>query len=155
MTEIKSESEMLSFAENFAQNFLRHSPKPSSDSQNSTTAQPAAYSSKISPDDQGSATTQPAAFVLELILPDPGLMRDELAKTLNDPHNLVVVEWADSVHDLLPPSRQTIKFSYSEIPNSSEISNSTEPSEGLNPSESSARTLEFIPPLDSESPEAA
>lgn len=53
---------------------------------------------------------QPSAFG-ELIhydfyrLPDPGLMRDELTETLAQPHSVTVVEWGESVADLLPASK--------------------------------------------------
>lgn len=45
-------------------------------------------------------------------LPDPGLMSDDLAENLADRHHIVVVEWADSVQNLLPAERITIHFSY-------------------------------------------
>ena len=43
-------------------------------------------------------------------LPDPGLMMDDLAEAIADTHNLVVLEWADSVKGLLPEHHQTISF---------------------------------------------
>ena len=41
-------------------------------------------------------------------LSESGLMRDELAEILADPSNVVVVEWAGIVEDVLPPERLTI-----------------------------------------------
>lgn len=38
-------------------------------------------------------------------LPDPGLMSEDLAESLSNPHSITVVEWADSVSDLLPENR--------------------------------------------------
>lgn len=35
-------------------------------------------------------------------LPDPGLMAEDLEENLSNPNNIVIVEWADSVADLLP-----------------------------------------------------
>ena len=45
-------------------------------------------------------------------LPDPGLMADDLAESLENPANIVVVEWGGSVKDLLPASRYTLEFRY-------------------------------------------
>ena len=42
-------------------------------------------------------------------LPDPGLMADDLAENLADPSHIVVIEWGDSIHDLLPASEKPIK----------------------------------------------
>ncbi len=38
-------------------------------------------------------------------LNDPGIMREELIEALDSPHSIVVVEWGDSVADLLPASK--------------------------------------------------
>ena len=35
-------------------------------------------------------------------LPEPGLMAEDLTENLNNPDNVVVVEWGESVVDLLP-----------------------------------------------------
>lgn len=45
-------------------------------------------------------------------LSDPGLMSEDLAESIADPNAIIVVEWADSVKNLLPPSHITITFSY-------------------------------------------
>lgn len=47
-------------------------------------------------------------------LPDPGLMADDLAETLNSPQNIVVIEWGGSVRDLLPASRFRLEFRYND-----------------------------------------
>ncbi len=43
-------------------------------------------------------------------LPDPGIMRDELAEALADPHNIIVVEWGRDVADLLPEHKYRLEF---------------------------------------------
>lgn len=45
-------------------------------------------------------------------LKDPGLMAEDLAENLNNPSNIVVVEWADSVLDLLPKTHIKIEINY-------------------------------------------
>lgn len=47
-------------------------------------------------------------------LPDPGLMQDDLAENLQDENTLVIVEWADSVENLLPADRTRITISYND-----------------------------------------
>lgn len=44
-------------------------------------------------------------------LEDPGLMRDDLAESLADPTAIIVLEWAQSVTNLLPSDHITINFS--------------------------------------------
>lgn len=46
-------------------------------------------------------------------LNEPGIMRDELIEVVGDPDNVVVIEWGDSVGDVLPDDR--IKISISSI----------------------------------------
>jgi tRNA threonylcarbamoyladenosine biosynthesis protein TsaE len=41
-------------------------------------------------------------------LEEPGIIADELAEVLGDPQIIVVVEWADIVHDVLPKERLSI-----------------------------------------------
>lgn len=41
-------------------------------------------------------------------LSDPGIMRDELAETMNDKDAVVVIEWADTIEQTLPKDRMTI-----------------------------------------------
>ena len=43
-------------------------------------------------------------------LSDPGLMQNDLSETLKNPNNVIVVEWSDTVSDLLPPDRTIIKI---------------------------------------------
>ena len=45
-------------------------------------------------------------------LSDPGLMVNDLAEALADPKNVVVVEWAESVADILPENRTKIAIKY-------------------------------------------
>lgn len=47
-------------------------------------------------------------------LPDPGIMSEELAETLQDPSAVVVIEWGASVKDLLPDEHRTIKIDFSD-----------------------------------------
>lgn len=60
--------------------------------------------------------TYPARDGLELHhydfyrLSDPGIMRYELAESVDDPNVVTAVEWADSVEDVLPDSRLTIRL---------------------------------------------
>lgn len=41
-------------------------------------------------------------------LHDPGIMTAELSETLSDPMALVVIEWAESIRDVLPEDRLTM-----------------------------------------------
>ncbi|MGH7194808.1 MAG: tRNA (adenosine(37)-N6)-threonylcarbamoyltransferase complex ATPase subunit type 1 TsaE [Candidatus Saccharimonadales bacterium] len=43
-------------------------------------------------------------------LDEPGIMRRELAETVEDPAVVVVVEWADSVRSVIPDDRLTINI---------------------------------------------
>lgn len=43
-------------------------------------------------------------------LQEPGIIADELAEVVGDPHVVVVVEWADAVRHVLPASRLTVTF---------------------------------------------
>ena len=43
-------------------------------------------------------------------LDDPGLMAEDLAESLADPHTLTILEWADTVADLLPKAHLKITF---------------------------------------------
>lgn len=38
-------------------------------------------------------------------LPDPGIMQEDLLEHLQDPRTLTVIEWSDTVANLLPPDR--------------------------------------------------
>ncbi|MBR3264090.1 tRNA (adenosine(37)-N6)-threonylcarbamoyltransferase complex ATPase subunit type 1 TsaE [Candidatus Saccharibacteria bacterium] len=43
-------------------------------------------------------------------LPDPGLMMEDLAESLSDPNTITIIEWADTVADILPENRIVIKI---------------------------------------------
>lgn len=43
-------------------------------------------------------------------LPDPGIMREEIAETMSDPNSLVVIEWGESVANLLPKKHQIVEI---------------------------------------------
>lgn len=45
-------------------------------------------------------------------LPEPGLMREELEESISNPNNIVVVEWADSIADVLPEDHTKIYIDY-------------------------------------------
>ena len=47
-------------------------------------------------------------------LPDPGLMAEDLEENINNPNNIVIREWENSVSDLLPKDHITIKIKYNE-----------------------------------------
>lgn len=47
-------------------------------------------------------------------LQDPGLMVGDLEESMMDPTAIVVVEWADSVENILPNDRDTIRIKYLE-----------------------------------------
>ena len=47
-------------------------------------------------------------------LPDPGLMAEDLAENLADKNTLTIIEWADSVADLLPENHQTYRIYYND-----------------------------------------
>lgn len=44
-------------------------------------------------------------------LTEAGVMRAELAESLEQPNAVVVIEWGDIVHDILPENRVTINLS--------------------------------------------
>ena len=47
-------------------------------------------------------------------LPDPGIMKEDLDESLNDPDTITIVEWGESVKDLLPEGHQKIEIKYRE-----------------------------------------
>ncbi len=47
-------------------------------------------------------------------LPEPGLMADDLAENLADEKNVIVIEWGESVNDLLPKKHSRVEIKYSE-----------------------------------------
>jgi tRNA threonylcarbamoyladenosine biosynthesis protein TsaE len=47
-------------------------------------------------------------------LPDPGLMIDDLEENLQNPKNIIVVEWGGSVQEILPNDHIKIEIKYNE-----------------------------------------
>ena len=45
-------------------------------------------------------------------LADPGIMADDLAESLADPNTITVVEWGETVKNLLPENRLQIMIAY-------------------------------------------
>jgi tRNA threonylcarbamoyladenosine biosynthesis protein TsaE len=47
-------------------------------------------------------------------LEDPGIMSEDLAENINNKNNIVVIEWSDSVKNLLPKDHTTINIKYND-----------------------------------------
>lgn len=47
-------------------------------------------------------------------LNDPGLMMEDLGENLAEPTNVIVVEWGESVMDLLPKKRIVVRVNYND-----------------------------------------
>ncbi|MBQ6593797.1 tRNA (adenosine(37)-N6)-threonylcarbamoyltransferase complex ATPase subunit type 1 TsaE [Candidatus Saccharibacteria bacterium] len=47
-------------------------------------------------------------------LPDPGLMVDDLSEKLSDPHQIIIIEWGESIQSLLPPHHHIININYTD-----------------------------------------
>ena len=45
-------------------------------------------------------------------LAEPGLMKEDLEENINNPENIVVVEWADSVAEMLPDEHRKVYINY-------------------------------------------
>ena len=45
-------------------------------------------------------------------LPDPGLMAEDLEESMSDPQSIVIVEWANTVENLLPENCMRIEIKY-------------------------------------------
>ena len=45
-------------------------------------------------------------------LEDPGLMAEDLAETIYDPNIITVIEWGQSIKDILPQNHVTIEIKY-------------------------------------------
>ena len=45
-------------------------------------------------------------------LDDPGLMSEDLAESISDPQNVTVIEWGQSIADVLPDNRAVISIKY-------------------------------------------
>lgn len=47
-------------------------------------------------------------------LQDPGLMAEDLSENLQNPNNIVIIEWGESISDLLPKNHRIIQFEYTD-----------------------------------------
>ena len=47
-------------------------------------------------------------------LADPGLMQDDLKESIDSPNNITVIEWAESVSNILPENRTIISIIYND-----------------------------------------
>ncbi len=47
-------------------------------------------------------------------LQDPGIMTEDLQENLSNPKNVIVIEWGESVKNLLPKKRTKIEIKYNE-----------------------------------------
>lgn len=47
-------------------------------------------------------------------LTDPGLMVEDLTENLQNPSNIIVIEWGESISDFLPDDHATVKIDYSD-----------------------------------------
>ena len=47
-------------------------------------------------------------------LSDPGLMSEDLTENLQNPANIIVIEWGESISNLLPPNHTVIKIDYND-----------------------------------------
>ncbi len=45
-------------------------------------------------------------------LNDPGIMAEDLIEAISDPKTVTIVEWGQSVQDVLPEQRKTIEIKY-------------------------------------------
>lgn len=45
-------------------------------------------------------------------LDDPGIMSEDLAENIQDPNNIIIIEWGESVKNLLPKNHTTINIKY-------------------------------------------
>ncbi len=47
-------------------------------------------------------------------LQDPGLMAEDLQENLTNPNNIIIIEWGESINNLLPSNHVIIKIDYNE-----------------------------------------
>lgn len=47
-------------------------------------------------------------------LPDPGIMSEDLSESISDENTITLVEWANTVSDILPSARTIIKITLNE-----------------------------------------
>ena len=50
-------------------------------------------------------------------LDDPGLMAEDLAEKINDPSQIIVIEWGGSIDNILPDNRTIINIKYDDTGN--------------------------------------
>lgn len=55
-------------------------------------------------------------------LPNPGLMLDNLHENLQNPNNIIIIEWGESISDILPKNRTKIEIKYTDNSREVEIS---------------------------------
>ena len=132
---IHSEQEMLNFGQSFADKLLDSAKPPQSHAivveligdvgAGKTTftrglAKGLGLSTQISSPSFTISKSYPLGNHRQLVhydfyrLSDPGIMASELAESIKDPHNIIVIEWGDSVSDLLHQHHTTITISYTE-----------------------------------------
>ena len=47
-------------------------------------------------------------------LNDPGIMTEDLAENLKNPNNIIIIEWSDSVKEILPENHTIINIKYND-----------------------------------------
>ncbi len=47
-------------------------------------------------------------------LSNPGLMLDDLRENLQDPNNIIIIEWGESIENILPKNRLKIEIKYND-----------------------------------------
>ena len=47
-------------------------------------------------------------------LPDPGLMLDDLRENLENPNNIIIIEWGGSIADILPEDHIKVEIKYND-----------------------------------------
>ena len=123
---INSEQEMLDFGEKFAKDlnsniieligdvgagkttFVRGLAKGLNIKENITS--PSFTISKAYAFEDGKTLVHYDFYRLE----NPGLMSEDLEENLNNPNNIVIIEWSDSVKNLLPKNHTTINIKYND-----------------------------------------
>ena len=45
-------------------------------------------------------------------LGEPGIMAEDLAESINDPMTITIIEWGNSIQDVLPKKRKIIEIKY-------------------------------------------
>lgn len=47
-------------------------------------------------------------------LPDPGLMLNDLRENLENPNNIIIIEWGNSIENILPKNRLKVEIKYND-----------------------------------------